>query len=76
MPFYTYYCEANDQTIEVAHPMRQRLKTWGEVCKKANIALGQTPAATPVIRLISRPQPVVWRLKGLDKDDYGKKLRV
>jgi predicted nucleic acid-binding Zn ribbon protein len=32
MPTYDYFCEDNQQTVSVAHGMRERLWTWGEVC--------------------------------------------
>jgi predicted nucleic acid-binding Zn ribbon protein len=53
MPRYDYYCEANDRQVEVTHAMTERLVTWGEVCERANVALGDTPAQTPVRKLIS-----------------------
>jgi len=75
MPFYDYYCEKNGQTIEVFHGINTRLKTWGEVCDAAGVEPGRTPRKTPVIRLISG-EPIVWRLKGLDKDAPSKKLEL
>ena len=33
--------------------MSEKLATWGEVCEKANIPLGDTAADTPVNRLIT-----------------------
>lgn len=50
---YEYYCESNDQTVEVSHRMSEALKTWGEVCEKAGHPLNGTPASAPVERLIS-----------------------
>jgi len=73
MPFYDYFCEANGRTVEVFHSIKDRLKTWGEVCRGANIDSGKTPEKTPVVRLIAG-NPVVWRLKGLDKDKPSKKF--
>ncbi len=52
MPMYEYHCEANGQTVEVVHRMSERFETWGELCEKAGIDAGKTPAATPVKRLI------------------------
>lgn len=75
MPFYDYHCEANGRTVEVFHKMNVRLKTWGEICQAAGIEPGDTPGDVPVIRLIGGA-PVVWKLKGLDKDDYGNKLAI
>lgn len=53
MPTYDYRCEANQQVYEVKHPMSERLNTWGELCEKANINLGEIPPDTKVTRLIS-----------------------
>jgi len=53
MPFYDYYCPANNRTIEVRHSIKKRLKNWGEVCKLAKVYLSDTPADSPVKRLIS-----------------------
>ena len=50
---YDYFCEENQQTVPVSHGIRERLATWGELCAKAGIDLGATPAETPVERLIS-----------------------
>jgi len=50
-----------------------RLKTWEEVCALAEKQPGKTPLKSPVIRLIAGA-PVVWRVKGLDKDQPSKKL--
>ncbi len=48
--------------------MNVKLKTWREVCQLAKIELGDTPKDTSVVRLISRIHPMIFRLKGLDKD--------
>ncbi len=53
MPTYDYRCEKNGQVVEVQHKMSEKLTTWGEVCEKAGIALGDTAADVPVVRLIS-----------------------
>ncbi len=74
--FYQYLCEQNGRTVEVEHRVSERLKTWGDVCRRAGIDSGQTPLDTPVIRMISNPNPVVWRLKGIDKDKPSKKLEL
>ncbi len=76
MPFYDYYCEANRRTVEVSHAMRERLRTWGEVCKKAGIPAGPTPATAPVVRMVSGITPSMFRCKGLDKDEPTKKMNI
>ena len=53
MPSYDYRCEQNGKVVEVVHKMSEKLTTWGEVCEKANLELGDTPADTPVVRLIT-----------------------
>jgi hypothetical protein len=50
---YQYHCPSNGQTIDVQHGMKERLATWGEVCKRAGVALNGTPANAEVERLIS-----------------------
>jgi hypothetical protein len=55
MPRYDYLCEQNKQVIEVSHALGQPLKTWGELCERVGIALGDTPADAPVERLLSAP---------------------
>ena len=53
MPSYDYRCAANTRVVEVRHSISEKLTTWGEVCEKAGIETGDTPADTPVDRLIS-----------------------
>jgi hypothetical protein len=58
MPIYEYYCEANDETVEVNHPMAVSLAIWGQVCYVAGIPLGDTDPEAPVKRVI-RSAPAV-----------------
>lgn len=51
MPTYDYRCETNGRTVEVMHRMSEQLKTWGELCEKAGIEAGDTPADSPVMRM-------------------------
>lgn len=51
MPTYDYRCEANGRIVEVSHRMSDVLKTWGELCEKAGIESGDTPADAPVSRM-------------------------
>ncbi len=53
MPRYEYRCETNGELVEVSHTMSERLTTWGEVCQRAGIEPGKTPADTPVEKVIS-----------------------
>lgn len=73
MPFYDYFCKANGQTVEVYHSISQRLKNWGEVCQRAQIDPGKTLQTASVVRLIGG-HPVVWRVKGLDKEKPSTKM--
>ena len=41
MPSYDYYCDENDQTIEVVHSIDEILQYWAEVCYVAQIPLGK-----------------------------------
>ena len=52
MPTYDYLCETNGRKIEVSHKMSESLNNWGELCERAGIDPGDTPADTPVRRLI------------------------
>ncbi len=54
MPAYDYFCEANQQTVEVTHPLDIRLETWIELCYVAQIAVGDTDPAAPVKRVIKK----------------------
>jgi hypothetical protein len=51
MPTYDYRCDTNGQVVEVSHRMSENLATWGELCTRAGIASGDTPADSPVHRL-------------------------
>lgn len=51
MPTYDYRCDANDRVIEVNHRMSETLNNWGELCARAGIDAGDTPADAPVHRL-------------------------
>lgn len=53
MPTYDYRCEANNRVVEVSHGMNEKLINWGELCGCAGIEPGDTPADTPVVRLIT-----------------------
>jgi len=53
MPRYEYLCEANGRVVEVSHKMAERLLTWGELCERAGIELGQTAADAPIQKLMS-----------------------
>jgi hypothetical protein len=58
MVLYDYYCETNDRTVEVRHGMSETVKTWGELCEVAGLERGDTPADSPLRRLMSAPVPL------------------
>ena len=53
MPNYDYRCDLNGRTVEVSHPMSDSVSTWGELCALADIDNGETPADSPVHKIIS-----------------------
>jgi predicted nucleic acid-binding Zn ribbon protein len=53
MPTYEYQCEANGRVVEVSHKMAEKIKTWGELCQRADINPGKTDLKTPVTKLMS-----------------------
>jgi predicted nucleic acid-binding Zn ribbon protein len=53
MPTYEYLCEANGRVVEVSHKMAEKVNSWGELCKLAEIAPGKTHPNTPVTKLMS-----------------------
>ena len=53
MPTYEYLCEANGRVVEVSHKMADKVKSWGELCKLAEISPGKTHTTAPVTKLMS-----------------------
>lgn len=53
MPKYDYCCETNGRIIEVAHSMSEEITTWGELCERLGLSLGDTPAEALVKKLIT-----------------------
>ena len=53
MPTYEYFCQANNQLIDVLHRMDETLQTWGDVCDCAGVELGDTPAHAIVEKKLS-----------------------
>ncbi len=51
MPTYDYRCEANGQVVEVSHRMSENMATWGDICERTGMAVGDTPLDSPVQRL-------------------------
>ena len=52
MPRYDYYCKANDQVVEVAHSIKDKLTTWRQVCDATGMDLGDVAADESVERII------------------------
>jgi len=63
MPTYEYYCEANGQSVDVIHSMSMELETWGEVCEFAEIAIGEVPKESTVIRQLSAISSLISKRK-------------
>jgi len=58
MPTYDYRCEDNGRVVEVKHRLNETIATWAELCERAGIDPGTTPANTPVRRLATGGQVV------------------
>lgn len=55
MPTYEYFCPANGESVEVKHSMKESIETWGELCRLADVPLGETSESEKVERVISAP---------------------
>jgi hypothetical protein len=55
VPRYDYHCASNGRTVEVRHGIHERLRTWGEICARAQEATGDTPADAPVELVVHAP---------------------
>lgn len=64
MPTYEYFCPENGQQIEVKHGINEKLLTWGEVCEKASLPLGETSSVSPVERKIFGGQLMLKKPSG------------
>jgi len=53
MPTYDYRCEQNSRTVTVQHGMKEAIRNWGELCQRAGLEPGDTPATAIVERVIS-----------------------
>jgi hypothetical protein len=71
MPHYEYRCSANGRTVEVRHPMDERLTTWGELAGRAGVALGGTRGDAPIERLLSAPVPATTGATGMAGEGGG-----
>lgn len=53
MPSFDFLCPANGQTIEVMLKMHETLATWGELCARKGIPVGDTPADAPIEKVFN-----------------------
>jgi hypothetical protein len=53
MPTYDYRCENDGRVVSVWHSMQHRPATWGELCALTGADRGDTPADTPLTRLVA-----------------------
>ena len=61
MPTYDYLCPANGRVIEVSHKMAESIATWGDLCRRAGIALDGTPGLRFRAISIGAGNCVAWR---------------
>jgi hypothetical protein len=54
MPSFDFLCPANGQTIEVMLKMHESITTWGELCARRGLPLGDTPADAPIEKVFKR----------------------
>lgn len=55
MPNYDYYCEHNQEVVEVFHGINESVTTWGRVCDLTGREPGDTPLEAPVRKLVAAP---------------------
>jgi len=55
VPSYDYYCELNDETVEVTHSIKDNISNWGELCYASQHPLGETDPLAPVRKVITAP---------------------
>lgn len=53
MPTYDYHCSRNSRTVSVQHSMKEKISSWGELCRRAGIEPGPTPEDAEVERIIT-----------------------
>jgi hypothetical protein len=58
MPVYEYHCKDNGRTVDVSHPMKVKLETWGELCFAAQIPLADTDPLASIARIFTSPPGV------------------
>ncbi len=58
MPTCDYQCDANDRILEVRYGMNEQVFNWDELCDRAGIEIGDTPADSPIRKLAAGGQVV------------------
>ena len=53
MPSFDFLCPANGQTIEVMLKMHEAISTWGELCARKGLSLGDTPPDSPIEKVFN-----------------------
>jgi predicted nucleic acid-binding Zn ribbon protein len=53
MPSFDFHCAANGQTLEVMLKMHEEIHTWGELCARKGLPLGDTPADAPIEKVFT-----------------------
>ncbi|MSR15461.1 MAG: hypothetical protein EXR86_13060 [Gammaproteobacteria bacterium] len=53
MPSFDFLCPANGQITEVMLKMHEVISTWGELCARKNLPLGDTPADSPIEKVFN-----------------------
>ncbi len=77
MPTYDYRCDINDRVVEVSHRMSETIANWGDLCARAGVELGGTPADAPVHRLATGGNPPrLWRRRLLSLGDVRLLIRT
>jgi hypothetical protein len=71
MPTYTYFCTANNKTVEVSHTIKAKLETWGEVCYVGQISLDDTDPMASVERVIKSPPGVAVATFNSELKNHG-----
>jgi hypothetical protein len=71
MPRYEYYCPSNGERFEVRHSLMQRLATWGELCERLGLPVGETPVSAPLERPLSGGVLLIERRGASDPSATG-----
>ncbi|MCB0337799.1 MAG: zinc ribbon domain-containing protein [Bdellovibrionales bacterium] len=50
MPLFEYKCPSTGSSFEVIHRSDEHIQTWGELCEKLGLPLGDLKADSPVVK--------------------------